>query len=204
MEHPTNDTRKRILDAAISVFSQKGYHEARVDEIVQASHTSKGAVYFHFPSKQDIFLGLIDEFASLLKSNLNRAIASQRGGVNKVNAALNVCLETFSKYRKLAKIFLVQAVGLGSVFEEKQRAIHAEFVQLVKGHLEEAIADGDIPPIDAEVAARAWVGAINEVVIEWIYNDQPSPQRALPALRTILLRSIGVPEAEIQRLDEAR
>ena len=64
----TPDTRYRILNAAINVFSQKGYHDTRVDEIVRAAETSKGGVYFHFPSKQDIFLGLMDEFADLLRN----------------------------------------------------------------------------------------------------------------------------------------
>ena len=196
-----NQTRQRILNAAISIFSKKGYHDTRVDEIVTQSQTSKGAVYFHFPSKQDIFLGLVDEFAQILERRLTAAIAVEQGGVRKVNAALSACLETFGKYQKLAKIFLVQAVGLGAVFEEKRQEIHHRFVQLVKKHLDEAVADGSIPPIDTEVAAHAWTGAINEVVIRWVYTGDPPPERSLPALRTILLRSIGVLEEEISALN---
>ncbi len=196
-----NQTRQRILNAAISIFAQKGYHDTRVDEIVTKSQTSKGAVYFHFPSKQDIFLGLVDEFARILERRLTTAIAVEQGGVRKVNAALSVCLETFGKYQKLAKIFLVQAVGLGTVFEDKRQEIHNRFVQLVKKHLDEAVADGSIPPIDTEVAAHAWMGAINEVVIRWVYTGDPPPERLLPALRTLLLRSIGVPEEEIRALN---
>jgi AcrR family transcriptional regulator len=56
-------TRERILDAAIAVFSRKGYHETKVDDIVAESDTSKGSVYFHFPGKQQVFLALIDKFA---------------------------------------------------------------------------------------------------------------------------------------------
>jgi AcrR family transcriptional regulator len=169
----TNSTRERILKAAINVFASKGYHDTRVDEIVDLSETSKGAVYFHFPSKQEIFLCLV-------------------GGVNKVNAALQVCMGTFGKYQKLAKIFLIQAVGLGSIFETRRQEIHNRFVQLIKGYLDEAIGDGDIPGIDTEVAAYAWMGAVNEVVIRWVYTGEPLPDRSLPTLRTILLRSIGV------------
>ncbi|HBX70494.1 MAG TPA: TetR/AcrR family transcriptional regulator, partial [Chloroflexi bacterium] len=65
------DTRYRILSAAINIFSQKGYHNTRVDEIVEAAETSKGGVYFYFPSKQDIFLGLVDEFANLLENRIS-------------------------------------------------------------------------------------------------------------------------------------
>jgi len=55
-------TRDRILQAALQVFAEKGYHRALVDDIVQASRTSKGAVYHHFPNKEALFLALVDEF----------------------------------------------------------------------------------------------------------------------------------------------
>lgn len=193
-------TRKRILEAAIRVFSLKGYHDTRVDEIVEESGSSKGSVYFYFPGKQQIFLALIDEFAGLLQRRLNEAVAQEQGGVRKVNAALKVCLETFGRYRGLAKIFLIQAVGLGAVFEEKRLELHQRFAEIVKAHLEQAIAEGDIPPIDSEVVAAAWLGAINEVVIRWVHTGQPSPDRILITLRTMLLRGIGVSDQEIQAL----
>lgn len=197
----SRDTRQRILDAAVEVFARKGYHETRVDEIVEVSRTSKGAVYFYFPGKQQIFLALVDEFAHRLEERLTDAIAREEGGIRQVNAALQACLDTFGRYRKLAKIFLIQAVGLGRAFEEKRLEIHDRFVGLVRSHLDRAVAEGDIPPIDTEVAAYAWMGAINEVVIRWVYTGQPEPERVLPTLRTMLLRSIGVSEARIRQLE---
>lgn len=200
----TPSTRRRILEAAIKVFSKKGYHDTRVDEIVDAANISKGGIYFHFPGKQQIFLAVVDEFARLLEEQLTQAIEQQQSGIQKVNAALQAGLETFGQYRQLAKIFLVQAVGLGAAFEEKRLQIHDRFAQLIKKHLDRAVAEGDIPAIDTEVAAYAWTGAINEIIIRWIYTGTPEPERALPALRTMLLRSIGVSEAQIRRLDRGR
>ena len=191
------DTRQQILDAAIEVFSQKGYHDTRVDEIVETSGKSKGAVYFHFKSKQDIFLALIDEFANLLAVGLAEAIQEETGGVARVNAALISCLETFSDYRHLAKIFLVQAVGLGEAFEQKRMEIHDRFTMAIQLQLEMAVAENDIPPLDTEVAALAWMGSINETVIRWVYTGEPDSERILSTLRVMLLRSISVPEDQI-------
>lgn len=196
-------TRQRILDAAVQVFSSKGYHEARMDEIVEVAESSKGSVYFHFPSKEKIFLALIDEFARKLEQQLLEVIAREPDGVHRVDAALRVCLETFSQYRSLAKIFLVQAVGLGQTFEEKRLEIHQRFVKIIQRQLDQAVADGDLPPLDTEVAALAWMGAINEVVIRWVYTGQPEPTRMLPTLRIMLLRSIRVSEQRIQALADA-
>ena len=193
-------TRYRILNAAINIFSQKGYHNTRVDEIVAAADTSKGGVYFYFPSKQDIFLGLVDEFANLLTQRITKAIEQHSSGIQRVDAALQACLDTFQEYRKLAKIFLVQAIGLGLVFEEKQQQIHARFVEIVKAHLDQAIEEGDIEPIDTQIAAYAWMGAINEVVIRWIHTGEPDLEHALPTLRSFLLRSIGATKEQIHKI----
>ncbi|MFN8380131.1 MAG: TetR/AcrR family transcriptional regulator [Anaerolineae bacterium] len=187
-------TRGRILDAALSVFSRKGYHDTSVDEIVWESHTSKGAVYFHFPNKQALFLSLVDKFADLLERRVNEAISGETSGIRRVSVALQTTLETFGKYRPLAKLLLVQAVGLGSIFEEKRLEVHQRFVALIRVNLDQAIAEGDIAPVDTEVVATAWMGAINEVIIQWVYTGQPEPDRILATVRPMLLRSVGFEE----------
>jgi AcrR family transcriptional regulator len=53
-------TRERLLDAALEVFSRRGYDRASVDEIAAEAGFSKGAVYSNFSSKEDLFLALID------------------------------------------------------------------------------------------------------------------------------------------------
>ncbi len=188
-------TRGRIVEAALSAFSRKGYHDTSVDEIVWESHTSKGAVYFHFPNKQALFLSLVDKFADLLERRVNDAISSETTGIRRVSAALQACLETFGRYRPLAKIMLGLAVGLGAIFEEKRLEVHQRFVELIRVNLDQAIAEGDVAPIDTEVVATAWMGAINEVVIQWVYTGQPDPDRITATMRPMLLRSVGFEEA---------
>jgi AcrR family transcriptional regulator len=200
MSQKSRITQERILDAAISVFSRKGYHETKVDDIVAESETSKGSVYFYFPGKQQIFLALIDKFANLLQRRMVEAVAPVDDGVERVSLALEVCLETFAQYRGLAKIFLVQAVGLGTAFEEKRLELHDRFATVIKTYLDDAIAAGEIEPIDTEVTAYAWMGAINEVVIRWVYTGQPELDRLLIPLRTMLLRSVGIADERIEQL----
>jgi TetR/AcrR family transcriptional regulator, fatty acid metabolism regulator protein len=188
---PPIDTRTRILEAAVQVFAQKGYHETRVDDIVAESKTSKGSVYFYFPSKQDIFLGLIDTFSGLLISRLEEAMQKEVHGVEQVDAALHASLKLFSQYRTMAKIALVQAVGLGAVFEERRRALNDQFTAIVQARIEKGIQDGSLPQQNAELAARAWVGALNEIVIHWIYTGAPHLESVIPEIKAMLLRSIG-------------
>ena len=191
---------QRILDAAIEVFSTKGYHNTRMDDIVDAAHSSKGSIYFHFPSKEDIFFGLVDKFASLLEKRLQNVIETESSGIARVQKALTVCVETFGNYQSLAKIFLIQAVGLGQAFELKREETKERFALIIQKQIEQAIAEGEIPPLDAETAAHVWMGALYDVVIRWVTTGQPTPERMLPTLQTMLLRSIGVGEEKIKEV----
>jgi AcrR family transcriptional regulator len=187
-------TRERILEAALNVFADKGYHDSRLDEIVDQSDTSKGAIYFHFPNKERLFLALVDQFADLLERRVRAAIAGQPAGMARVRVALEETLSTFSRYRRPAKIMLVQAVGLGTTFESKRLEVNDRFSRLIGDYLQEAVEVGDIAPVDIEVVSAAWMGAIYNVVISWVYTGEPDPERILAALVPLLLMSVGYVE----------
>jgi TetR/AcrR family transcriptional regulator, fatty acid metabolism regulator protein len=185
------NTRERILEAALGLFSRKGYHDTRMDEIVADSNTSKGSIYFHFPNKERLFLALMDQFADLLERRIREAIAQEAEGMQRVNAALIACLDTFGRYRYPAKIMLVQAVGLGSVFESKRLEVNDRFAGLIRSYLDEAVAKNEIEPVDTEIVSHAWMGAIYSVMIRWVYTGEPEPQHILTVMLPLLLRSVG-------------
>ncbi len=190
-------TRERILDAAEKLFAEKGFHETAMDEIVQTARVSKGGVYFHFSSKEKLFFALLDKLADALQRDVQREIARRRGAVNKVQGALEVVLKNLASKRQLAQIILRQGYGLGPAFERKRLEIYSRFAQLIQEHLDEAVVEGSIPPINTEITAYAWLGAINELVLRWIYTGKPDPlTEALPALLEIFLRGIGIEQAQ--------
>ena len=185
-------TRDRILQAALQVFAQKGYHRALVDDIVHASRTSKGAVYHHFPNKEALFLALVDDFSARLAESIAEAIADAHGALGKVEAALRAGLLTFAHHRDLARILLLESVSLGPAYEGKRAEVHGRFAALIQGYLDQAVSEEAIPPLDTRVATLAWLGAVNEVVIQWLYSGRPDLMtEAVPALTPLLLRSIG-------------
>src|SRR5258708_28283126 len=102
---------ERILDAATRVFATKGYHGTLVDEIALEAETSKGGVYFHFPNKQAIFLALFDRLADILRDRVESAVAKESEPIGRTEAALKVVLDTFASHRRLARLFMVEALG---------------------------------------------------------------------------------------------
>ncbi len=183
---------ERILEAALDVFSRKGYKDAAVDDIAAASETSKGGVYFHFPNKQAIFLRLLDQMARLLLSRVEQAMAAEPDLTRRGDAALLAALRTFAGHRTLTRLFLVEALGAGREFNARMMTIHAEFAALISRHLNEMVAAGLVAPIDTHIAGIAWFGGVNEVVRRWVLTEQPAKlEDTYPALRDLLRRSIG-------------
>ena len=69
----------------------------------------------------------------------------------------------------------------------------SEFAAIIRGQLDEAVQQGLIQPIDTEVASRAWVGALNEVITDWVFSGRPERlEDAFDALRPLLMQSVGL------------
>jgi AcrR family transcriptional regulator len=188
----TQVRHERILDAALSVFSSRGYRDASVDEVAEAADTSKGGVYFHFPGKQAIFLALLERSAALLLDRVVEAVAAEPEPVARADAALRAVLKLFGGHRPLARLFLVEALGAGPEFHAKMAAVNGRFTAFIAQNLAEAVRQGAIPPIDTAVASQVWFGALNQVVTDWVLAERPGHlEDAYPALRALLLRSVG-------------
>lgn len=195
-------TRERILAAAAQVFADSGYHGASVDDIAHASGGSKGGIYFHFPGKRAIFFALVNRFADRLLSDAHESIESRGGGARKAGAVIESTLETFAGHAKLAKVLLASGVGLGPAFDESLLRLHDRFAGLIRERLDAAVEDGSIPPLDTVLASYAWMGALNEIILRWLYTGEPSPlTSAAPQLKSILLSSVGASKASMAGTD---
>ncbi len=202
----TRRRRERILDAAFHVFSRSGYRDAAVDDIAREAETSKGGIYFHFPTKESILLELMGSTADRLIAKVVRTVDAQPGSdpVVRAGAAIDAVLAIFAGHRSMARLLLVDGLGAGTLFRTETLRLHDRFVRLIASYLDAAIADGAIPPLDTRVAATAWFGALHELVIGWLVAERPEPlETSGVVLRGLLLRSVGVPEARIASLDGA-
>jgi len=194
------ERQRRILEAALRVYARRGYGAATMDEVARASRTSKGGLYFHFPSKEDLFLALLRYAGHRLLEKAQAAMAAAPDPVTRADAALRTVLLTFSRHRALARILLLEGYGAGRRFQAEVTALRDRCAALVRGCLEEAVSQGIIGPLDAELTARAWFGAVAEVIVHWLQTGQPRRlEEAYPHLRALFLRSVGLPAEEAAR-----
>ncbi len=187
------ETRRLLLDAAQNIFGRKGYHDASMDDIVQAADRSKGAAYFHFPGKGDIFRAVLKRLADRLERKVHRAVALETMPIARLDAALAAVLDAFTGHRRVARLALVELVGAGPAFQDMLAELRLRFRRLIKAQLDEAIQEAAIEPVNTRLVSLAWFGAINEIVLAWLRRDEASDlKREVPELRAMLLKSVGV------------
>lgn len=185
--------RERILEAALEVFSRRGYGDAAMDEIAVESATSKGGLYFHFASKQALFGALLDRTAGLLMDRLEAAVAGECDPLRRADAAIARTLHVFGTHRALARLFLIDAHTRD--FAPRLLAIRARFADRIARDLEEGVRQGLIPPCDTRLAGQVWFGAVNEVVVQWLVTPGAPPLESYyPELRLLLRRGLGASE----------
>lgn len=184
-------TRDRLLKAAEDVFSSKGYYETPVDEIARKSNTSKGSVYFHFPSKESLFLSVVGHAGDRLMRRIDRSIANIDDPISRVEVALATTLHTLTEHKTLANLLMSKGYGLGNSFFKKRSEVFAKFADRVKLLLDQALPKGSEGSLNTEVVAYAFLGAVSEVGAQYLESDT-NVDHALPTLRKLFLRGIGL------------
>src|SRR5919206_3369145 len=86
-------TRRALLDAARSLFAEKGYHETAAEEIVRRAGLTRGALYHHFEDKKDLFRAVVDEMEGEIDERIEEAERAQSGLPEAVMAGYPVLLE---------------------------------------------------------------------------------------------------------------
>lgn len=186
----TADTRDRILEAAEAVFADNGYHDAIVDEIGKRTSISKGGLYFHFPSKEGLFFAVLDRLANRLVKKAEDAAAGDGPALERAESALRAVLSSLSRNRRLARLVVVQGYSMGNQFERKRAQIFDRFAEVIEAQLREAVENGETRASDPELAARIWLGAVNELVIHWLHEGGPSPSQRSDEIAGVLVNGV--------------
>ena len=77
----TGNTEERILKQAMRLFLEKGYHGTSIDDITKAAGLTKGALYWHFGSKEDLLKRIVEEFERRFLDGLIQAVKDAQGDI---------------------------------------------------------------------------------------------------------------------------
>jgi AcrR family transcriptional regulator len=180
--------RQRILDAIAQCFAQRGYHDTSVDQVVQRARTSKSAFYSCFPNKEVAFAALLEREGERLLHAVEQAIVDEPEPQHKARAGIATFVTDCAGNRATARILLVESVGMSPAIEERRRALHARFAEMIRGQAEAARTPKTT--IDLEVIAYALVGAVNEAVVRLLETGRSDPQPVVDALGHLAARAL--------------
>ncbi|AFM39934.1 transcriptional regulator [Desulfosporosinus acidiphilus SJ4] len=174
-EDRKDERRKLITKTAAKVFAERGYHQTSVKDITDDAEISVGTFYLYFKNKEDIFETLYDEMYKIIANITNYAIYGKEASVaERFSRAAASSAWAHQKYRELAKILLIEAVGLNPRFEKKYAALMQASCKSMESTLEYLKTRGDVDIPDVRVAAIAQEGAFSHVITYWLRNDSNS------------------------------
>ena len=193
-------TRAKLIDAALEVFALNGFERATVEEISVAAGYSKGAYYFHFATKEEILLELLGVWTAEQSRRL-KAFEAQPV----LAAALLETLESFLSYAerdgrwpRLLVEFWAQAQRSDRVRSSLQDAYASWRRDLSRVFHEEAEAGVLSSSLDAETAALMMLAAHDGLVVEHCLGDRRGRGASLRKVLGMLLASlVDSPEASV-------
>ncbi len=156
--------RQRLLEAALGLFAELGFHDTSVDEVVAQARTSKSAFYEHFESKEDCFRVLLEQEGGALVQSVRTAASAGADHRERTRLGIAAFVHMCASRSRMARLLLVESVGLSPSIEAVRHALHADFASLTEGEVRYAQEHGDtaLAGIDPAVYGRAVVGAVNE------------------------------------------
>ncbi|MFW9788898.1 MAG: TetR/AcrR family transcriptional regulator [Candidatus Thorarchaeota archaeon] len=157
--------KEKILQAALSLFSKKGYHETSIDDIVTESGFSKGAIYGYFDSKETLFLELQKRFATINYNQLKSAIDQEPTALAKLEKAADLVFASICDVSEvMCRMDLEFQVASSRL--PKMRKQHREqqlaVVKLLESTIEEGVQTREFrKDVDPNSVATILLSAIN-------------------------------------------
>lgn len=178
------ERRTQVLAVARDVFAEKGYHAAKIDDIVQRAHIARGTFYLYFKDKRAVFGELLDDLFGRLRTAIRRIdVTAAEPLLDQLRANVQRVVALLFEERALTKILVSDAVGLDPDFDERLLAFYGQVRAVIEGSLAEGQRLGLVRPCAPELAATAVIGSVKEIVYQTSFGKlQASPDQVVDAL----------------------
>lgn len=162
---PEQARRDQILAAARSCFVDRGYHPTRMEDIAAAAGLSKGGVYFHFQSKQEVFDALVQEEFDASMNTLKAVTDSPATIAEKMQTLGKFFLESFTSNKDAPRFFIVMGeMGLrDEKLAQKLLEMQTAFIDQVAKLIDQGVAEGMLKPVDSKAIASILKAMIDGV-----------------------------------------
>jgi len=186
------DKRRLILDAAIRVFADKGFHHCRVSDVADEAGVAYGLVYHYFDSKEEILNQLFLERWQLMLDAIVAIDEKQDVPArDKLYMVASFIIDSYRHEPQLMKVIIVEvtraANSFGATHLDKIREAYSMIAEIV----DSARRDGSFKSdISAEFAAMCFYGAIEQLLSGWIFGYLPTTDDEFERAKSLVVETI--------------
>ncbi len=208
------ETRARILDAAEAVFYEKGVARASLEDIAAHAKMTRGAIYWHFKDKAELFDAMMQRVVMPAEEMLDRTDActgAEHGSLEALKAAtVAVLLRTAqdARVRRIFEIAYHKCEYAGDAIPVRARHVESQShcLKTIEGALRECVKRAELPAtVDPKVAAVGLMSLVSGTIANWVLEPRGFPlARHAETLVDIYFRGLAATPAARRRSSHAR
>lgn len=169
-------TREALVQAALELFTERGYAEVGTEEIVARAKVTRGALYHHFEDKRDLFRAVFERVEGELMERVGARMALADNPWDLMLAGMRSFLDACEE-PAVEQIALTDAPAVLG-WKEWREIDDDHGLGLTRAALEGAVAAGVLRPIAVEPMAHLFVAALSEAAFVIAHADRPRKARA--------------------------
>lgn len=172
--------RQEILATALTLFSEKGFHNVSMHEIAATAEFAIGTLYKFFQNKEDLYKTLVLEQCDLFDQAFARVLDVPRNEVEKLRDYVRVKADMFREHTPFIRLFLAESRGasynINAGLDASVRNRYQQFLKKLSSLFESGIAGKRFKPIaDPFYMAVALDSVVNAVLLMWIEDPKVHP-----------------------------
>jgi TetR/AcrR family fatty acid metabolism transcriptional regulator len=205
-ERRTNK-RSLITEAAVEVFAERGFHQARVSDVARRAGVADGTIYLYFKNKEDLLLSIFEEKMDVLLASLGEILEGVRDPIERIRHFARFHFDQVRTNRSAAEVLQVE-LRLSNKFMKEYRP---EKLWAYLGVFRQIVRDGQAqglfrPDIDSFIAMWSFFGAMDELAMQWVLSkkgDRFSLNAAAEQVAETFIRGMLVDDPAVKsRIEE--
>jgi AcrR family transcriptional regulator len=172
-------TRQKIIDAAVDVFSTQGVAKTTIEQIAKAAKVTRGAVYWHFKNKKEVFEAVHDDvhtpFIQEIIDGLENSHDAPLTQLKALCIKLLCDLETNEKKQAVLRIFMLKCDYSDELHEYRETLLarRREKLTVFSKYFELAEKNNSLPPgVSPQIMTLAITSYLRGIIIEYLENPQ--------------------------------
>ncbi len=198
-KHRSADERyDQILKAAKVCFLEKGYFVTRVDEIAKQAGLSKGGVYFHFKSKREIFLALVEEEYSRAMTVIDSVTMGEGDALEKLLTLADHFTRVFETGDEPKFLVVIGEMALRDPeVRDQLLAVQQSYLDKIAELVEWGVREGHLrEELDTQMVALVLKSQLDGVQVAFAAGTPIELERLLPVALEMFMRALAAPSNE--------